>query len=384
MAWPVYVPAANATALKRFQLAYKAAISVMPEASWLTARDQRPDRRPRADRRAEPHQGAVLRRAARGARRPAGMRCASASRSATASTARSTRPMNCGRRSMPTAPVLSGPARPSRASTSCRPSPSTPVGRRQLHLRLAEGRRPRPIHPRYPGGRARRLARPFRPPGCRREAVGERPDHRRRHGRGLRRGRGPGSRRVARQGCPADHLRGGGADAPGHRRVGGRTRRRHRRLGNDIPDPAGTPDGLRTLASARGLRMRPGEALTAGRGRHPDDGVRRAPLPRRLRCPPAARRLSRRLRPGAALLRWRLLGRADARRRADRQGQRHHRRRSRARQERRRNAAKSHRPHAAHRLPARPQPHRDRSAGPLAGGRANATRWPRSAPRSAS
>lgn len=33
---PVFVPAASVAGIKRFQLAYKAAISVMPEASWLT------------------------------------------------------------------------------------------------------------------------------------------------------------------------------------------------------------------------------------------------------------------------------------------------------------------------------------------------------------
>jgi hypothetical protein len=34
--FPVFVPAGNARDIKRFQLAYRAAISVMPEASWLT------------------------------------------------------------------------------------------------------------------------------------------------------------------------------------------------------------------------------------------------------------------------------------------------------------------------------------------------------------
>ena len=36
LSFPVYVPKANVPALRRFQLTYKAAISVMPEASWLT------------------------------------------------------------------------------------------------------------------------------------------------------------------------------------------------------------------------------------------------------------------------------------------------------------------------------------------------------------
>jgi cellulose synthase operon protein B len=36
VAWPVYVPAASLSRLNRFQLVFQAAISVMPEASWLT------------------------------------------------------------------------------------------------------------------------------------------------------------------------------------------------------------------------------------------------------------------------------------------------------------------------------------------------------------
>src|SRR5471030_2835718 len=34
--WPVYAPAASLSRLNRFQLVFQAAISVMPEASWLT------------------------------------------------------------------------------------------------------------------------------------------------------------------------------------------------------------------------------------------------------------------------------------------------------------------------------------------------------------
>ena len=261
MAWPVYVPAANATALKRFQLAYKAAISVMPEASWLSLEinGQTVGRVPIA----APDRTKVLSfDVPPGVLSPGwnAVRLAVSQRHRVDCSINATYELWTEIDANRTG--LVGPP-PTIASLD--ELPAVPVdagGSAQLHFRLAKDAGPdqftRAIRVAERVALRGRFAHPVvdaKPSATGLTiAVGTAADFAGDPALAAAASRGKGAQLItSAQGAPtllvtavSDGDLDGVIDA----------------LGNDIPDPTGTPDGLKTLASARGLRVRPGEALT--------------------------------------------------------------------------------------------------------------------------